>query len=103
MIEQLAGGGRRGGGWTSAMHFFDYNLDHFGLGTIDAPEWKIADRSKAYVTRAVAARAGLWGNHGYEADYDLVCDRRRRRAARRRQRLRAHVLARRRRSTRSGR
>jgi hypothetical protein len=48
---------------------FDYNLDHFGPGTIDAPEWKITDRSKAYVTRAVAARAGLWGNHGYEANY----------------------------------
>jgi hypothetical protein len=48
---------------------FDYNLDHLRLGTIDAPEWKIPDRTKAYVTRAVAARAGLWGNHGYEAYY----------------------------------
>jgi hypothetical protein len=26
-------------------------------------------RTTDYVTRAVAARAGLWGNHGYEADY----------------------------------
>ena len=24
------------------------------------------------MTRAVAARAGLWGNHGYEADYEIV-------------------------------
>jgi hypothetical protein len=69
-IEELAGsGGGAAGGWTSAMHMFDYNLDHLGPGTIDAPEWKITDRPRAYVTRAVAARAGLWGNHGYEANY----------------------------------
>jgi hypothetical protein len=73
-IEELAGsgGGDGAGGWSSALHMFDYNLDRLGLGTIDAPEWKIADRTKAYVTRAVAARAGLWGNHGYEADYAFV-------------------------------
>jgi hypothetical protein len=72
-IEELGkAGGDAAGGWTSAMHIFDYNLDHLGLGTIDAPEWKISDRPKAYVTRAVAARAGLWGNHGYEADYAFV-------------------------------
>jgi len=59
-------------GWTSAIHAFDYNLDHLGLGTIDTPEWKIADRTTAYITRAVAARLGLWGNHGYEADYDIL-------------------------------
>jgi hypothetical protein len=59
-------------GWSSAMHAFDYNLDRLGLGTIDSPEWKIADRTTAYVTRAVAARIGLWGNHGYEARYDLL-------------------------------
>jgi hypothetical protein len=73
-LEELAGGGGRGAvnGWTSALHLFDYNLDRLGLGTIDAPEWKIPDRSRAYVARAVAARAGLWGNHGYEADYAFV-------------------------------
>jgi len=71
-IEKLAGGGGAVGGWTSAMHMFDYNVDHLGLGTIDAPEWKIADRPTAYVTRAVAARAGLWGNHGFEANYAFV-------------------------------
>ena len=36
------------------------------------PEWKIPDRKQAYVTRAIAARGGLWGNHGYEADYALI-------------------------------
>jgi hypothetical protein len=59
-------------GWQSTLHLFDYNLDHFEIGTLDAPEWKIADRRTAYVTRAIAARAGLWGNHGYEADYAVV-------------------------------
>ena len=59
-------------GWSGAMHGFDYNLDHTGIGTVDAPEWKIADRTTAYVTRAIAARLGLWGNHGYEARYDLL-------------------------------
>jgi len=69
-IEELArGGGDAPGGWSSALHAFDYNLDHLGLGTIDATEWKIPDRAKAYVMWAMAARAGLWGNHGYEADY----------------------------------
>ena len=51
---------------------FDYNIDRCGPGTIDTPEWKIADRKRAYVTRALAARAGLWGNHGYEADYEII-------------------------------
>ena len=59
-------------GWQSALHLFDYNLDRLGLGTIDAAGWKIADRTTAYATRAVAARAGLWGNHGYEADYAVI-------------------------------
>ena len=59
-------------GWQSALHIFDYNLDYFEIGTIDSPEWKIADRKQAYVTRAIAARGGLWGNHGYEADYGLI-------------------------------
>lgn len=72
MIEQLSTAGGAKAGWTSAKHYFDYNRDHLGLGTIDAPEWKIEDPSKAAITRAVAARAGLWGNHGYEACYDLT-------------------------------
>jgi hypothetical protein len=59
-------------GWQSAMHLFDYNVEFFEIGTIDAPEWKIADRQKGYATRAVIARGGLWGNHGYEANYEVV-------------------------------
>jgi hypothetical protein len=69
-IEKLAGRSPDAvNGWSSALHLFDYNLDRCGPGTIDSPEWKIADRTRAYATRALAARAGLWGNHGYEANY----------------------------------
>ena len=72
-IEVLAKGGTpQPSGWGSAMHMFDYNDDHFGIGTIDAPEWRIADRRVAYATRAAAARGGLYGNHGYEANYEGV-------------------------------
>lgn len=59
-------------GWQMTTHLFDYNLDHLGLGTIAGPEWVIADRAQAYTTRAVVARAGLWGNHGYEATYATI-------------------------------
>lgn len=59
-------------GWQMTTHLFDYNLDFYEVGALDAPEWRIADRTTAYVTRAVVARAGLWGNHGYEADYALI-------------------------------
>lgn len=72
-IETLVKGGTPpANGWTSGMHLFDYNLDYLGLGTIDAPEWRIDDRATAYATRAGAARGGLFGNHGYEADYEFV-------------------------------
>jgi hypothetical protein len=56
-------------GWLQGLHSFDYNTDRLGLGTIDSPEWKIADRNRAYEVRAGTAKGGLWGNHGYEADY----------------------------------
>lgn len=59
-------------GWQNVLHVFDYNLDFFEIGALDAPEWKIPDRKIAYVTRTIAARAGLWGNHGYEANYQIV-------------------------------
>lgn len=59
-------------GWQVTTHTFDYSLDTFGVGTLDAPEWRIADRAQAYALRAIAARAGLWGNHGYEALYAIV-------------------------------
>jgi len=54
------------------LHIFDYNLDHFGPGRIDDPRWKIADRTTSYPMRALAARAGLWGNHAYEAAYAQI-------------------------------
>jgi hypothetical protein len=59
-------------GWQDAGHLFDYNADFFEVGTLQSPQWIIPDRKAAYVTRAVAARAGLWGNHGYEANYQIV-------------------------------
>jgi hypothetical protein len=70
-IDDMAsrGFGEAVNGWSSALHTFDYNDSAFQVGTIDAPEWKIADPERAALTRAVAARAGLWGNHGYEAAY----------------------------------
>jgi hypothetical protein len=73
-IEELMQGAGQDAvnGWNSAMHGFDYNLDHLGLGTLDRPEWRIHDRADAYATRAAAARGGLWGNHGYEATYAMA-------------------------------
>ncbi|MET8554660.1 DUF1254 domain-containing protein [Streptomyces sp. NPDC004959] len=65
-VAPAAEGGSRGG-WKGAAHLFDFNLDHLGPGTLDAPPWRVADRSEAYLRRAVAARVGLWGPHGYEA------------------------------------
>jgi hypothetical protein len=56
-------------GWMLGLHMFDYNLDFFGPGTVDEPLWKKADRASAYPERALSARLGLWGNHGYEAAY----------------------------------
>jgi hypothetical protein len=56
-------------GWMMGLHMFDYNLDYFGPGAIDDPQWKKTDRASAYPERALAARVGLWGNHAYEATY----------------------------------
>jgi hypothetical protein len=73
LIEQLVKSGKPGpAGWTSAMHYFDYNRFRLGFGTIDSDDWKIAEPKQAYAFRAVAARAGLFGNHGYEADYEFT-------------------------------
>ncbi|GAB3584725.1 DUF1254 domain-containing protein [Leifsonia lichenia] len=55
--------------WLVNLHIFDYNLDFFEVGTLDDPAWKHADAKTRYATRAAAALAGLWGNHGYEAAY----------------------------------
>ncbi len=59
-------------GWTLTFHMFDYNLDHLGPGTIDDPAWKAPDRHASYLARTLAARGGLWGNHGYEAAYPMT-------------------------------
>ena len=57
------------GAWRMNPHLFDYNLDHFGVGTLASPQWKLPDRTASYLVRAVAARTGLWGSHGYESVY----------------------------------
>jgi hypothetical protein len=49
------------------LHIFDYNLDYFQIGAIDSSRWKLKDRAEAFFMRAIAARAGLWGNHAYES------------------------------------
>jgi hypothetical protein len=51
-------------GWQSAIHIFDNNVHALEIGTIDAPEWKIEDSVRRFASRAIVARAGLWGNHG---------------------------------------
>lgn len=57
------------GEWSLDPHAFDFNLDHFGVGTHDAPQWRVADREESYLVRAVAARTAPWGAHGYEIVY----------------------------------
>jgi hypothetical protein len=64
--------GEQVNGWGLITHVFDFNMDSFEVGTIDQPQWKMADRAKAHVLRAVAARLGLWGNHAYEAAYAML-------------------------------
>ncbi|MEV0119279.1 DUF1254 domain-containing protein [Streptomyces sp. NPDC050844] len=59
-------------GWKLAYHAFDYNADHFEVGTLKDPQWVCRDRELGRVMRAAAARAGLWGNHGYEAAYAMT-------------------------------
>jgi hypothetical protein len=59
-------------GWSLTYHVFDYNLDFFEIGALDDPEWKLPDTEFRYLERALSARGGLWGNHGYEAAYAMV-------------------------------
>lgn len=59
-------------GWKLTFHAFDYNVDHFEVGTIDDPQFKIADPRLRIVERAAAAKGGLWGNHPYEAAYIMT-------------------------------
>ncbi|MFI8004673.1 DUF1254 domain-containing protein [Streptomyces sp. NPDC086010] len=55
------------GSWHTEPHLRDYNLDHFGVGTIGPPEWQVPDRQASYLLRAVAARWPGQPSHGYEA------------------------------------
>ena len=73
-LEQLVkeGDSPKQNGWEVNYHVFDYNDDFFELGALDDPQWRIADRRRARVTRAAAARGGLWGNHAYEAAYVVI-------------------------------
>jgi hypothetical protein len=59
-------------GWDRAYHAFDYNLDFFEVGALDSERWKIPEGPLRYLLRAGSARAGLWGNQGYEAAYAMV-------------------------------
>jgi hypothetical protein len=61
-------------GWLLTYHVFDYNLDFFEVGALDEDRWKLPDGPARYLQRALAARGGLWGNHGYEAAYAMVYD-----------------------------
>ena len=58
--------------WSLAYHAFDYNLDFFEIGALDDDRWKLPDTEGRYLMRALSARGGLWGNHGYEAAYAMV-------------------------------
>jgi hypothetical protein len=59
-------------GWSLSYHAFDYNLDFFEVGALDDARWKLADGPERYLMRALSARGGLWGNHGYEAAYAMA-------------------------------
>jgi hypothetical protein len=61
-------------GWKLTYHVFDYNLDFFEVGALDDPAWKLENPKVRYIERALSARAGLWGNHGYEAAYAMTWD-----------------------------
>ena len=56
-------------GWSSLIDLFNFNRDHFGGGVINSKGWVIENLKDAVDHRAIAARIGLWGNHGYEAAF----------------------------------
>jgi hypothetical protein len=68
----IHGGSAEQNGWKLAYHPFDFNVDFFEVGTVDASEWKLEPRPKAIAERAAAALGGMWGNHGYEAAYAMT-------------------------------
>ncbi|WP_367044965.1 DUF1254 domain-containing protein [Streptomyces sp. Je 1-332] len=59
-------------GWKLTYHAFDYNADHFEVGTHKGPQWIYTDRELGRMVRATSARTALWGNHGYEAAYAMA-------------------------------
>ncbi|KKX96623.1 DUF1254 domain-containing protein [Microbacterium sp. Ag1] len=59
-------------GWQMTLHVFDYNLDFFQIGALDDPQWKAPEGLQRLALRAGSAKAGLWGNHGYEAAYIMT-------------------------------
>ncbi len=67
----LASGGGNAivNGWNLTYHSFDYNLDYFEVGSLDDPDFTIADPQRRIVQRAGAALGGLWGNQSFEAAY----------------------------------
>ncbi|MDA0183197.1 DUF1254 domain-containing protein [Solirubrobacter phytolaccae] len=75
-LEQAlkSGGSPQQNGWSLTYHAFDYNLDFFEVGALDEERWKLPDDATRYLLRAMSARAGLWGNHAYEAAYAMVYD-----------------------------
>ncbi|GAA3151985.1 DUF1254 domain-containing protein [Streptomyces rectiviolaceus] len=54
-------------GWKLTYHAFDYNADHFEVGTLKDPQWIYTDRELGRMARATSAHTALWGKHGYEA------------------------------------
>ena len=86
-VEELAGRAAPAVDGYSAMHLFDYNRPP--RPGHDRRARMAHRRSPPRVRHPRGGRTpGLWGNHGYEADYEFVY-RRRRPAAQRRQPLRA--------------
>lgn len=72
LLEANLAPGEPVNGWNFSVNAFNFNLDHFGIGTLNTPEWAFADRATAFFFRAVIARTGLWANHSYEAAYPQV-------------------------------
>jgi hypothetical protein len=71
-LLKSGGGSQQVNGWALTYHVFDYNLDYFEVGALDEDAFKIADPMVRIGTRAAAAKAGLWGNHAYEAAYVMT-------------------------------
>jgi hypothetical protein len=55
--------------WHANADLFNYNVHHLGPGTLDEPNWQIADPARARLVRAIATRHAWAGNHAYEAFY----------------------------------